>query len=81
MEMSIVNNVKTFLPIILFSIVLPLIDIVTDLRLIIRLSTYKDEYNVTWSERSKFNSSDDLSTYCHRHSIPNSIFATLLLGA
>ena len=45
MEMSIVNNVKTFLPIILFSIVLPFIDIVTDLRLIIRLSTYEDEYN------------------------------------
>ena len=30
---------KTFVPIILFSIVLPLVDIVTDLRLIIRLYT------------------------------------------
>ena len=35
--MTIVYNIKTFLPIILFSIILPLIDIVTDLRLIIRL--------------------------------------------
>ena len=81
MEMSIVNNAKTFLPIILFSVILPFIDIVTDLRLIIRLSTYEDEYNVTRSERSNLNSSDDPSTYCQRHSIPNTIFANLLLGA
>ena len=35
--MSIKEMTKMFLPIILFSIILPLIDIVTDLRLIIRL--------------------------------------------
>ena len=37
MTMTTKEMSKTFLPIILFSIILPLIDIVTDLRLIIRL--------------------------------------------
>ena len=93
MEMSFLNNVKTFLPIIMFNIVLPLIDIVTDLRLIIRLFSgfpicisYEDGIKVSESEWNNCNSTDDLSTYCHLHSNvckfeTHTIFATLLLGA
>ena len=87
---------KSFLPIILFSIVLPLIDIVTDLRMIIRLfsgitscvpendyifwNTFK---NVTGSEY--FDCYIDLSRFCQLHSNwckleKHEKFATMLLG-
>ena len=85
---------KTFSPIILFSIVLPFIDIVTDLRLIIRLFSgvtgcisLRDtlKLNLSSSEWSHCFHSDDLSTFCQQH--PNvckfgkhNKFATLLLG-
>ena len=83
---------KSFSPIILFSIVLPLIDIFTDLRLIIRLYYgtpicihFRDDLNGTLSEWDNCASSDDLSTFCQLY--PNFCktekhykFATLLLG-
>ena len=84
----------TFFPIILFSIVLPIIDIVTDIRLIIRLFSgftsciYQDDIeklNVSPIEWEKCLFSDDLSTFCQLN--PNvcklekhNKFATLLLG-
>ena len=81
---------KSFSPIILFSIVLPLIDIFTDLRLIIRLySGIKscNPVNVTWNEWAYCNRIDDLSTSTFCQQFPNSCqtekhhkFATLLLG-
>ena len=83
---------KSFSAIILFSIVLPLIDIVTDLRMIIRLYSgisncifYKDDINVSYSDWANCDTSDDLSTFCQLH--PNVCklenhkkFATMLLG-
>ena len=65
---------KTFSPIILFSIVLPFIDIVTDLRLIIRLFSGVtscvplmdkdiDKSNITDSDISLCSSSEDLSKF------------------
>ena len=85
---------KTFCPIILFSIVLPFIDIVTDLRLIIRLFSgitgcigWRDtiKFNVSDSEWDDCFRSEDLSTFCQQH--PNvcklekhNKFATLLVG-
>ena len=84
---------KSFLPIILFSIVLPLIDIFTDLRMIIRLFSgswqnciyYGDDINVSWDESEGCISSDDLSIFCLQY--PNvcrtekhNKFAILLLG-
>ena len=82
----------SFLPIILFSIVLPLIDIFTDLRMIIRLFSgitvciyYDYDINVSESEWYNCRSSDDLSTFCLQY--PNvcrteehNKFAILLLG-
>ena len=83
---------KSFLPIILFSIVLPLIDIVTDLRIIIRLfsgipgciyASYTSWDDWNW----KCYHAEDLSTFCqqdeNRHVCKvekYTIFATLLLG-
>ena len=62
---------KTFFPIILFSIVLPLIDIVTDLRMIIRLFSdiqtciyYEDDKNVSAREWNTCTDSEDLSEFC-----------------
>ena len=93
MEMSILNNVKIFLPIVLFSVILPFIDIVTDLRLIIRLYSgiqicidNRDDINVSYDEWRNCTTSDDLSTYCQLHRNickfeTQTIFATLLLGA
>ena len=68
---------KTFLPIILFSIVLPLIDIVTDLRIIIRLYfgisgciPYENEerirLNVSYDELISCETTGDLSTFCQQ---------------
>ena len=74
--MTIKEMAISFLPIILFSIVLPLIDIVTDLRMIIRLFSgitgcvsYEDmvKLNVSSSDRQECHSSDDLSTFCQLH--------------
>ena len=85
---------KSFSPIILFSIVLPLIDIVTDLRMIIRLFSgisscvsYEDigKLNISSSNVWDCQDADDLSTFCQLH--PNVCkldkhpkFATMLLG-
>ena len=90
--MTIKEMAKSFLPIILFSIVLPLIDIFTDLRMIIRLFSgingciyYDDDINVSVREWESCNSSDDLSMFCLQY--PNvcrteehNKFAILLLG-
>ena len=83
---------KSFFPIILFSIVLPLIDIFTDLRMIIRLFfgitnciNSDDDINVSYGEYRKCSFSDDLSTFCLQY--PNlcrteeyNKFAILFLG-
>ena len=85
---------RTFSPIILFSIVLPIIDIVTDIRLIIRLfSSFNscichediEKLNVSHTEWENCLFSQDLSTFCQLY--PNvcklekhSKFATILLG-
>ena len=87
---------KSFLPIILFSIILPLIDIVTDLRIIIRLYSgitgcisYEDyrRSNVSYYEWTSCRDTDDLSTFCqqdkNRHLCKleeHPKFATLLLS-
>ena len=87
---------KTFLPIILFSIVLPLIDIVTDLRIIIRLYSgitgcipHEDisRLNVDYYDWDSCRTTDDLSTFCQQDENRNvctledhTKFATLLLG-
>ena len=62
---------KRFSHIILFSIILPLIDIITDLRMIIRLFSgingciyYDDDINVSVREWESCISSDDLSMFC-----------------
>ena len=66
---------KSFLPIILFSIVLPLIDIVTDLRIIIRLYS-----GVVYCRKPENNENeDDPDPVCELETHTN--FATLLLGA
>ena len=62
------DMLKTFFPIILFSIVLPLIDIVTDLRLIIRL--YSSIYECKSYEHLSFSTCQEI----HKK------FATLLSG-
>ena len=84
---------KSFLPIILFSIVLPLIDIFTDLRMIMRLFSGiwqycidpYDDINVSIQDRNNCTSSEDLSIFCLQY--PNvcrtekqNKFAILLLG-
>ena len=83
---------KSFSPIILFSIVLPLIDIVTDLRMIIRLFSgitscidSSEDINVSYLEWRGCTRTDDLFTFCLQN--PNvcqnekhNKFAILLLG-
>ena len=79
---------KSFLPIILFSIVLPFIDIITDLRMIIRLYsgiTGCIPLNVSHAEFVDCRNTADLSTFCQQN--PNACkledhpeFATILLG-
>ena len=91
--MTIKEMAKSFLPIILFSILLPLIDIITDLRMIIRLFSgswqkciyYDYDINVSEDEWDNCTSSDDLSMFCLQY--PNvcrtekhNKFAILLLG-
>ena len=90
--MTTMEMAKSFSPIILFSIVLPIIDIFTDLRMIIRLFSgiksciyYDDDINVRYSEWYGCTSSDDLSIFCLQY--PNlcrteehNKFAILLLG-
>ena len=82
---------KSFLPIILFSIILPLIDIGTDLRIIIRLYygtlSCIPEDDVSYDEWLNCRTTDDLSTFCqqdeNRHLCKleeHPKFATLLLG-
>lgn len=82
--------IKMFGPIVIFSIILPLVDIVTDLLLISRLYisvcyTHPDpDKNISWSEWEDCHASDDLSTFCHLN--PHVCdpkyknFAILLLG-
>ena len=68
---------KSFLPIILFSIVLPFIDIGTDLRMIIRLYSgisgcipyeYEERIrlNVSYDELISCETTGDLSTFCQQ---------------
>ena len=87
---------KMFLPIVLFSIILPLVDIVTDLRLIIQLYSdaytcisYGDweKYNVSYSEWEDCIDSDDMTNFCQQYPMPkacvlesHSNFATMLFG-
>ena len=90
------DMLKTFFPIILFSIVLPFIDIITDLRLIIRLfsgvsgciSWYDaEQLNVSFGDVTACRKSDDLSTFCQQYPNPDvctlgkhNKFATFVLG-
>ena len=84
---------KMFLPIVLFSIILPLVDIVTDLRLIIQLysGAYTcgdwEKYNVSYSEWEDCLDSDDMTNFCQQYPMPkvcvlesHSNFATMLFG-
>ena len=86
---------KMFFPIVLFSIILPLIDIVTDLRLIIRLysgiygcRSYEDvKLNVSLIEWNDCRNSKDLSKFCQHNLMPKACifetqynYATLLFG-
>ena len=66
--------IKMFGPIVLFSIFLPFVDILTDLRLIIQLYfgytciEFQTWSNISWSDLRNCQNSDDLSTFCHLHS-------------
>ena len=65
--LTIKTMIKMFGPIVLFSIVLPLVDILTDLRLISKLyfGKYRCRYtNITDNERRDCFTSDDLPTFC-----------------
>ena len=70
--MTIKTMIKMFGPIVLFSIVLPLVDILTDLRLISRfyflhscISRYDiKRLNISHSELDECRYSDDWSTFC-----------------
>ena len=69
--LTIKSMIKMFGPIVIFNIVLPLVDIITDLRLISRLyipicnAQYGAKLNISWSEFRDCHDSDDLSTFCH----------------
>ena len=87
---------KMFGPIILFSIILPSIDIITDIRMVIILATQKiysckpslhTDYgsNITSDEYARCRFSEDLDSFCKLY--PNlckldlhTKFATLLVG-
>ena len=81
-----------FGPIILFSIILPFIDIITDLRMIIRLAFIgidscipRSGSNITSEEYEKCLYLDELSEFCKQNPNLCSIktkwnFATILLG-
>ena len=83
---------SAFLPIILFSIVLPLVDILTDLRLIVRLYSghlycIPCQWKWCYPELESCRKSEDLSTFCQQEENRNVCkleelpkFATLLLG-
>ena len=93
-NMTTKEMLRTFSPIILFSIVLPIIDIVTDIRLIIRLfSSFNscichediEKLNVSHTEWENCLFSQDLSTFCQLYPHvckleKHSKFATILLG-
>ena len=87
------EKLKMFGPVILFSIILPFIDIITDLRMIIRLAfigidsciTPSVSNNITLDEYKVCFRSDELSEFCPRN--PNLCkkeikqnFAILLIG-
>ena len=91
--MTIKTMIKMFGPIVLFSIVLPLVDILTDLRLISRFyflnscisySWYDSKrLNISHSELEKCWVSDDLSTFCQHNPTmckPYKKYAILLFG-
>ena len=72
--LTIMAMIKMFGPIVIFSIILPLVDIVTDLRLISRLYIsvcYAPPYPSTDNSWRKLlddcRASDDLSTFCHQN--------------
>ena len=76
-NLTTMEKLKMFGPVILFSIILPSIDIITDLRLIIRLAFIGYENcippsvsnNITPDEYEACFRSDELSEFCPRYPV------------